>query len=641
MTTNIPKIESKSPLQVVTDLCAWGVILLAGLALLGWLTGLRLLASVFADYIPMAISTAVSFIIIGSLLLLRHHSWAIKHNFFLATISALFTVFHFINLLVYFISNGNLTVDVLLFPGNEVLQTFPVNRMSPITAATFFISALTLYLLYRTQGNGGTTDSAALLGFVVFEVGSISVIGYLYGTPLLYGGSVIPLALTTALAFTFLGVGLIAACGADSLVLRLFSGPRLRTRLLRTFLPITTLLILTQGYLRQFFDQTNINPALWDALTSILFAALMGVSITFVGRFVEQAVDRVEAERQKADEHLRESEARYRDLVENSQDLICTHDMEGRLLTINPAATRLLGYDLKELIGSNIRDYLVPEMRERFSDYIRRIKHDGAATGLLFMQTKSGERRIWEYNNTVRSEGTAEPIVRGMARDITERRQAEQEARRSESILNAVAFSAERLLKGSDFEKGVNDVLEKLGTATHSSRVYIFERESPRADDGETCVTQRYEWAAPGIPPQIENPEMTNFPLRQMGFERWIDHFSQNKPIHGYVDEMPESEQAVLASQDILSIATLPIFVDQTWWGFIGVDECLNRRRWSVAELEALRVAADTLGAAIQRQKAEHDLQTQHDFAQKILNHMGQGLTVTDNDRHFVYVNPA
>ncbi|MBI5349671.1 MAG: hypothetical protein HZB77_10220, partial [Chloroflexi bacterium] len=264
MTTNIPKIESKSPLQVVTDLCAWGVILLAGLALLGWLTGLRLLASVFADYIPMAISTAVSFIIIGSLLLLRHHSWAIKHNFFLATISALFTVFHFINLLVYFISNGNLTVDVLLFPGNEVLQTFPVNRMSPITAATFFISALTLYLLYRTQGNGGTTDSAALLGFVVFEVGSISVIGYLYGTPLLYGGSVIPLALTTALAFTFLGVGLIAACGADSLVLRLFSGPRLRTRLLRTFLPITTLLILTQGYLRQFFDQTNINPALWD-----------------------------------------------------------------------------------------------------------------------------------------------------------------------------------------------------------------------------------------------------------------------------------------------------------------------------------------------------------------------------------------
>ncbi|MBI4631865.1 MAG: PAS domain S-box protein, partial [Chloroflexi bacterium] len=201
--------------------------------------------------------------------------------------------------------------------------------------------------------------------------------------------------------------------------------------------------------------------------------------------------------------------------------------------------------------------------------------------------------------------------------------------------------SAERLLKGSDFEKGVNDVLEKLGTATHSSRVYIFERESPRVDDGETCVTQRYEWATPGIPPQIYNPDLTNFPLRQMGFERWIDQFSQNKPIHDYVDEMPGGEQAVLSSQDILSIAVMPIVVDHAWWGFIGFDECATRRRWSVAELEALRVAAGTLGAAIQRQKAEHDLQTQHDFAQKILNHMGQGLTVTDNDRHFVYVNPA
>jgi PAS domain S-box-containing protein len=376
-------------------------------------------------------------------------------------------------------------------------------------------------------------------------------------------------------------------------------------------------------------------------LITFLFATLMCIAIDFISRVVAQASDRAQVERQKAEESLRESEDRYRDLVENSQDLICTHDMEGRILTINPAAARLLGYDLKELIGNNVRDYLVPETRGLFADYLRQMKQQGAASGLMLMQTKSGEQRIWEYNNTVRAEGMAEPIARGMARDITESKRAEQEARRSDAILNAIAFSAERLLKGTNIESSIADVLERVGTATRSSRIYIFEREAPRDGDDEVYVSQRHEWVADGVTAQINNPELANFPLGKMGFGRWIDQFSHDKPIHGHVDEMSEGEQAVLSSQDILSIAVMPIFVNQTWWGFIGVDECRRRRRWSAAELEALRVAAGALGAAIQRQKAERDLQTQRDFAQQILNNMGQGLTVTNSDRHFVYVNPA
>jgi PAS domain S-box-containing protein len=148
-------------------------------------------------------------------------------------------------------------------------------------------------------------------------------------------------------------------------------------------------------------------------------------------------------ERKLAEKVLRESEDRYRDLVENSQDLICTHDMEGCLLTINPAAARLLGYDLKEIISSNVCDYLVPEVREHFKHYISRLAQDGAASGLLFMQTKSGERRIWEYDNSVRTEGVAEPIVRGMARDVTERKQAEEKLAASEAKLRAL-FAAMR-----------------------------------------------------------------------------------------------------------------------------------------------------------------------------------------------------
>ncbi len=137
-------------------------------------------------------------------------------------------------------------------------------------------------------------------------------------------------------------------------------------------------------------------------------------------------------ERKRAEEALREREDRYRDLVEHSQDLVCTHDLEGRLLSVNPAPARVLGYEVDELINMPMRELIAPESREQFEAYLSRIKTAGADQGLLCVVTRNGERKIWEYNNTLRTEGVISPIVRGMARDITEKKRTEAALRRSE-----------------------------------------------------------------------------------------------------------------------------------------------------------------------------------------------------------------
>ena len=67
-----------------------------------------------------------------------------------------------------------------------------------------------------------------------------------------------------------------------------------------------------------------------------------------------------------------------------------------------------------------------------FDDYLARIKVTGADKGLLCVMTRSGEQRIWEYNNTLRTEGVPTPIVRGMAHDVTDRRRAELASQASE-----------------------------------------------------------------------------------------------------------------------------------------------------------------------------------------------------------------
>ena len=129
---------------------------------------------------------------------------------------------------------------------------------------------------------------------------------------------------------------------------------------------------------------------------------------------------------------LREREDHYRELVEHSTDLICTHDLDGRMLSVNQAAVRILGYSRDEILNTPMPELMPPEWRHQFDEYIATIRRDGVAHGLLAVLTKSGERRIWEYHNTLRPEGVAKAIVRGIAHDVTEQKRAEKALRASE-----------------------------------------------------------------------------------------------------------------------------------------------------------------------------------------------------------------
>ncbi len=163
--------------------------------------------------------------------------------------------------------------------------------------------------------------------------------------------------------------------------------------------------------------------------------------LTFGGRAAEFVLVHDVTERKKAETALRISEDRYRDLVDNSHELICTHDLEGRVLSVNPWASRVLGYPRNSLVGINIRDGLLPEYREKFDEYLRTVITEGSARGVMKVRTATGETRLWEYYNTLRTEGVEKPIVRGMAHDATERRQAlkrEKEARLEAEAANRV-----------------------------------------------------------------------------------------------------------------------------------------------------------------------------------------------------------
>jgi len=145
--------------------------------------------------------------------------------------------------------------------------------------------------------------------------------------------------------------------------------------------------------------------------------------------------------RKTAEDLLRESEERYKDLVENSTDLICTHDLDGRLLSVNETPARILGYRPEELVRKPMKEFIPPEFQNQFEEYLTRLRRDGFAKGLLAVQTRGGERRIWRYSNTLRTVGVSKPIVRGIAHDITDLKRAEKALRLSEERFSK-AFQA-------------------------------------------------------------------------------------------------------------------------------------------------------------------------------------------------------
>lgn len=174
---------------------------------------------------------------------------------------------------------------------------------------------------------------------------------------------------------------------------------------------------------------------------SIINVEITSNRLDFGGRRAELVLANDITERKRAEKALRESEDRYRDLVDNSHELMCTHDLDGRVISVNPWAARVLGYPQKALVGLNIRDGLLPEYRDQFDDYIKQVTTGGSARGVMKVRTATGEIRLWEYYNTLRTEGVETPIVRGMAHDVTERRQAlvrEKEARLEAEAANRV-----------------------------------------------------------------------------------------------------------------------------------------------------------------------------------------------------------
>lgn len=235
--------------------------------------------------------------------------------------------------------------ECLVFGKKDFLGMVPTGVMSPVTASAFLLAGvsylLTLFPVYRRH----IKTAASILSAIVMIIGFVVILGYLYGTPLLYGGTTVPMAATTAIAFVFLGTGLMVSIGAQYWPFYLVVAPTTCIRIIRSFMPIVIVIVLVNGWLVANVNRIfPLNPAFMSALLCIVFLVLSSYSISKIARSFGNKIDRVE------DNYKRVSFA-----VEQSPVSIIITDSRGNIEYTNPKFRQLTGYTTEEVIGKNPR----------------------------------------------------------------------------------------------------------------------------------------------------------------------------------------------------------------------------------------------------------------------------------------------
>lgn len=154
--------------------------------------------------------------------------------------------------------------------------------------------------------------------------------------------------------------------------------------------------------------------------------------------------------------------------------------------------------------------------------------------------------------------------------------------------------------KSTDYREAINLSLSTLGKSLKVDRTYIFQNHRNLA--GEQLTSQKFEWCAPGIEPQLDNPDLQNFSLE--GYPLWEKYMKLNKHFQGSISSLDDEAAEILKAQQIVSIVLVPLSISDQIWGFIGLDDCTNDRSWNPGIIETLKTAAHAIALVLIKEYA-------------------------------------
>jgi len=325
-------------------------------------------------------------------------------------------------------------------------------------------------------------------------------------------------------------------------------------------------------------------------------------------------------QRKEQYEALQLANLKFRSLISSMQAGIMVEDEHRKVVLVNQFFCDLFSIPVAPelLIGSDCVSAaeVSKELFKRPDAFIQDIENTlavGQPVTSFEMQFKNGITVERDFIPIEDAERKNHGIL-WIYRDITNRKSNERDLQRQSHILSGTAQAMNYLLTLTDHNTAIQKALETIGIATSVDRVYIFENEEDEIT-GDSFFSQRFEWVAEGITPQIDNPELQYMPY-STSFPRWYNLLSAGKTVSGLTKDFPDLERRILESEDILSIIVAPIFVRDHLWGMVGFDDCTVGIDWSLNEISILTALAGSIGGSISRSLMEKELITARHLAE-------------------------
>ena len=292
-------------------------------------------------------------------------------------------------------------------------------------------------------------------------------------------------------------------------------------------------------------------------------------------------------------------------ILKSMKDGVVVLNSQDRILYLNLVMEKLLGRSEGEVIGQPLSK-ISALYYEKLEPYL-----SGADQRVEIKVGDGNQAKIFEVTVSPIQQGkprTARSMDRMvMLHDATRRKETEALLRRKDAIMSSISTATAQFLKASTWEHNIPDVLKVLGQSADVSRVSVVMNYQEN-EGGTVFASLCYEWSAPNIVSQLNNPSLIYTPLSHLGLSRWTNILSNREPILGQVDDFPEEEKVFLKTLGTLSLVVVPIFAENHWWGFIMFEECERERQWSPVEIEAFEAVANIFGAAEARARAEQQI---------------------------------
>jgi PAS domain S-box-containing protein len=302
------------------------------------------------------------------------------------------------------------------------------------------------------------------------------------------------------------------------------------------------------------------------------------------------------------------SEQKFRLLAENSEDIISVHAADGTIWYLSPSVTQVLGYEVEEVIGSAILEYVHPNDRHKFFNQGRANALEGKESIIVRYRVRKKDQTYLWLESIIKPIVDRHEVIKLIctSRNITDQRIAQERLKKKDQLLHAVSQATHLLLSNTDLNQAISSGIEILGTKTMVNRAYVFKNRFD-AEERRWYTRLINEWN--------EDPALSRLGNRKMlsiGFEKIapiIDPLKENNPFVSY--RWKEKDPALLnifEREGVQATICIPIFLRDYFWGFVGFDEFTNQREWTDGEFSILQSFASSLGAAIERKNIEDEL---------------------------------